>query len=115
MIWGLGDRVAAMDRALTGVETLLRSGQLGQLPEAMVALERAMQGLREGDADRLDASHLSKLRARADHVGTLLQAVLAGMRDARATLAAPVGFSSYDAAGRSGQIGGARSRLERRR
>ncbi|MGI3184781.1 hypothetical protein [Nioella aestuarii] len=118
MIWGQSDRLVAADRALSGVETLLRSGRFIDLPETVSAMERAMQGLQGSGLDGLAASRLSDLRAlraRAANVGELLRAVLSGMRDARASLATPSGFSSYDASGRSGHIGSENTRFERRR
>lgn len=115
MIWGAGDKLAAADRALNGVESLLRGGRFGDLPAAMAGLERAMESLRDGRLDRSAAPRLSDLRLRAAHVGELLRAVMAGMRDARASLTGPSGFSSYDARGRSDRIGPAQTRFERRR
>ena len=115
MIWGRADGLGAAERALTGVETLLREGQLRDLPGAMTGLERAMHVLQSGGLDRVSANRLADLRARAARVGELLRAVMAGMRDASAAMSAPEGFSSYDAAGRSGHIGQSRSRFERRR
>ena len=45
MIWGRSDGLRAADRALSGVETMLREGRFRDLPGAMAGLERAMQGL----------------------------------------------------------------------
>ena len=115
MIWGRNDGLGAADRALSGIETMLREGEFRDLPEAMEGLERAMLGLQSGGLDQAAASRLTDLRARASRMGELLNAVMSGMRDARAVMAAPTGFSSYDAAGRSGHIGQARTRFERRR
>jgi predicted lipoprotein len=115
MIWRSGDTLAAADRALSGVETLLRSRRFTDLPAAMVALERAMQSLQGGGIDRSAAARLTDMRRRAGQVSTLLRAVMAGMRDARTSLSGPSGFSSYDAQGRSGHIGQAQTRFERRR
>ncbi|TBX28459.1 hypothetical protein [Nioella sediminis] len=115
MIWRSGDSLAAADRALSGVESLLRSQRFSDLPAAMVALERAMYSLQGGGIDRSAAARLTDMRRRAEQVSTLLRAVMAGMRDARNSLSGPSGFSSYDAQGRSGHIGQAQTRFERRR
>lgn len=115
MIWRSGDSLAAADRALSGVESLLRSQRFSDLPAAMIALERAMHSLQGGGIDRSAAARLTDMRRRAEQVSTLLRAVTAGMRDARNSLSGPSGFSSYDAHGRSGRIGQAQTRFERRR
>lgn len=115
MIWRPGDSLTAADRALSGVESLLHSQRFSDLPAAMVALERAMHSLQGGGIDRSAAARLTDMRRRAEQVSTLLRAVMAGMRDARNSLSGPSGFSSYDAQGRSGHIGQAQTRFERRR
>lgn len=115
MIWGHADRLTAAERALAGVETALRERRFSDLGGAMAALERAMQSLQATAQDRAAAGRLQSLRIRAGRVADLLRAVMAGMRDARSSIAVPSGFSSYDAFGRSGQIGSAQTRFERRR
>ncbi len=115
MIWGMGDRLSVAEKALTTVETCLRDRQFNNLPSVMAALERALSGLQSGGLDRGAADRLRSLRQRAGRVGDLLTATMAGMRDARASMATPGGFSSYDAHGRSDRIGSARSQFERRR
>lgn len=115
MIWRSGDSLAAADRALSGVESLLRSQRFSDLPTAMITLERAIHSLQGGGIDRAAAARLTDMRRRAGQVSTLLRAVMAGMRDARTSLSGPSGFSSYDAQGRSDHIGQAQTRFERRR
>lgn len=115
MIWGHADRLTVAERALAGVETALRNGQFSDLADATTAMERAMSALQKNGPDRAAADRLHSLRIRAGRVAELLRAVMAGMRDARSSMTAPRAFSSYDALGRSGQIGQAQTRFERRR
>lgn len=115
MIWGGRDHLAQAERALAGVETCLRGGRLDALPKQIATMERAMSGLRSANLDRTAANRLTSLRMRAGQVGELLQAVMAGMRDARTSMTTQPGFSSYDALGRVGQVGEAHSTFERRR
>lgn len=115
MIWRMADPLAAVERALDGVETCLRSGRFNDLSAAMTTLEKALASLQSAGPSRPAHTRIQDLRRRAGRMGELLRATQAGMRDARVSLAAPTGFSSYDAQGRSGPVGGGQSRFERRR
>jgi len=115
MMWRMADPLLVAERALDGVETCLRGRRFSDLPMALAALEKALGGLQTGGLDRSALTRVQDLRRRAGRVGELLRATLAGMRDARVSMATPPGFSSYDAQGRSGRVSMEQSRFERRR
>lgn len=110
MTWPRATGPAAVDRALGDLESALLSGRIDELARMEAALQAAIAGLTGGSEAQLE-----HLRDRSGQVGRLLQGARAGLRDARAALAAPQGFSAYDAQGRADPVGRPRTRFERRR
>lgn len=115
MIWPRRDAIATVDAALSALEEALRGLRTEQLGPLERRMAEAIGLLPEAPPDAQARERLARLRERSLRVGRLLEAARAGARDARVALTAPRGFSSYDAQGRTGQVGHPRPRHEQRR
>lgn len=107
--------VDAVEHALARLEQDLRSGRLDRLDSFAAELARGMERLASSASGAQARERLPGLRDRAARAATMVQAALSGLRDARALIAAPKGFTSYDASGQTGMIAPTRARVERRR
>lgn len=116
MSWALTDPVTRAEKTVAAVEDCLRRGRFQDLGPLYDRLEQAIARLSGLPATDADGPRMADLRARVARTGTLLQAAMKGLRDAQALIRQPAGgFSSYDALGRTGQVGAPRTRFERRR
>lgn len=108
------DPLAMLDAALDRQRDSLLSGAFESLSEIEATIQAAMALLRDLPMGRAHLQRLSAIRAKAAHQGRLLQAALQGVQDARGARQTGRAFTSYDRAGRAGQIGTPRPRFERR-
>jgi len=108
------DPLTALEAALDRQRDSILSGAFDTLAEIEAAIQAAMQALPAFPATPVNMQRLSAIRAQAAHQGRLLQAALRGVQDARGTRTKGKSFTSYDSAGRAGQIGAPRPRFERR-
>lgn len=115
MIWPRRDAISAVDAGLTALEEALHEPRADRLGALERRLAEAIGRLPEAPPDAQMQERLARLRARAARLGQLLEAARAGARDAREALTTPRGFSSYDAQGRTGQVGRPRPHHEQRR
>jgi hypothetical protein len=109
------DPLAALEAALDRQRSSILSGAFDTLAEIEAAIQAAMSALRTFPTAPANMHRLSTIKAQAAHQGRLLQAALRGVQDARGARTTGKAFTSYDSAGRAGQIGTPRPRFERRR
>lgn len=108
------DPLAALEASLERQRESILSGAFDSLGEVEAAIQAAMTALRGLPMGRLNPQRLSAIKTQAAHQGRLLRAALKGVQDARGARQSGRAFTSYDSTGRTGQIGIARPRFERR-
>jgi hypothetical protein len=112
---GQNGAIAGLEQILGDLEEALRRGRVEGLAPLQDRMQSAVQALATDAAHPALRARLEVLRARTARAARMLAAAQAGLRDARAAMALPKGFASYDAQGRMERVSPPRTSVEHRR